>query len=189
MRLLASLLFAIAVLRAAAIEGNPQSRVRVIVFEDLEDAKSAQLRLLLDTKILPAFGAQVAFERCDLPSPLHKWARRAAMAARYFDQQNPKLGLEFRRQVLASQTQLTDEALGNWIANFARTFAVDPVKAVDAARDPSVAALLEKDAARAATLGINAAPALVIGQLIVAGPLSANALTEQIQAALNQSKK
>ncbi len=189
MRLLASLLLAITVLHAALIEGNPQSRIRVIVFEDLEDAKSAQLRILLDTKILPAFGSQVAFERCDLPAPSHKWARRAAMAARYFDQQNPKLGLEFRRQVLASQTQLTSEALASWIANFARTFAVDPVKAVDAARDPNVAALLEKDATRAATLGVSAAPAFVIGQHIMADPLSANALTEQIQAALNQTKK
>jgi protein-disulfide isomerase len=85
------------------VEGLAESPVRAIVYEDLQCPDCAAFRRMLDDKLLPAYGGKVAFVHRDFPLAKHAWARRAAIAARFFTDQKPELGLEYRRYTMASQ--------------------------------------------------------------------------------------
>lgn len=160
--MLGSLLMLISTLAGANLEGNPQSHVRVVIFEDLQCADCAKFRAMLDAQLLPKFGATVAFEHHDFPLAKHSWSRKAAIAARYFDTQNPKVGIEFRRQALANLDKLQPEDFATWLAGFARQYAVDPVKAVAALNSPSLAAQVDKDVADGVARGITKTPTVFV---------------------------
>ncbi|HPQ16423.1 MAG TPA: thioredoxin domain-containing protein, partial [Bryobacteraceae bacterium] len=68
------------------VEGNPSSRVRVVIYEDLQCPDCANFRRMLDEKLLPKYAATVAFEHRDFPLPKHSWARKAAIASRFFQE-------------------------------------------------------------------------------------------------------
>lgn len=147
-----------------AVEGNTKSSVRVLIFEDLQSADCAKLRVLLDEQLLVKYGAAVAFEHHDYPQqPL---SRRAALVARYLDLQNPNVGFEFRRQILANEVK--EEEFSTWVAAFARRFAIDPVKAVNAMNSSLLQAGLDKDIADAVERGVSQTPAVFINGKAVA---------------------
>ena len=56
------------------VEGNAESPVRLVVYEDLQCGDCRALRELLDQVVLPRYGAQVAVEHRDFPLPKHPWA-------------------------------------------------------------------------------------------------------------------
>ena len=80
------------------IEGQTQSTVRVLIYEDLQCSDCADFRRMMDEKILPRYADKAAFIHRDFPRAKHAWARKAAIAARYFGEIKPELGLAYRRQ-------------------------------------------------------------------------------------------
>src|SRR5438045_1298779 len=104
---------ALLVLAAAAwgldkrlVEGNPASKVRVIIYEDLQCSDCANFRLMMERQIPPKYASKAAFEHRDFPLPKHKWARPAAIASRYFEAMKPELALEWRRYAMAHQGEI-----------------------------------------------------------------------------------
>jgi protein-disulfide isomerase len=126
-------------------EGNPASQVRVVVYEDLQCPDSAAYRRMLDEKLLPAYQDRVAFEHRDFPLPRHAWARKAAIAARFFEETRPELAVEFRRQMLANLRQITADNFNDRLAEFARRNGADPAQAIAALAEPRYNDLVEKD--------------------------------------------
>ena len=147
MKHLGLILFGIPAMMMAAnlVEGNAKSPVRVVIYEDLQCPDCRDFRQMMDEKLLPKYAEQVAFEHRDFPLAKHAWAREAAHAARFFELQNPKLGIEFRRQTMAKIKEIKPDTLGNFVAEFARKYAVDAVRAVEAMKDASLAAAVEQD--------------------------------------------
>jgi protein-disulfide isomerase len=185
MRLFASLLFIGLAYAGPPVEGNAKSPIRVRIYEDLQEADCAKVRLLLDSQLLAKYGAHVAFEHHDFPQSGHGWARRAAMAARFFDARNPKLGIEFRRQILASRETVTSDDLPAWVVTFARQFAVDPVGAVASLESPTLSAMVDQDMADGAARGVARAPMVFVGEQ----PVELKSISESIEAALTAAKK
>ena len=70
------------------IEGNPSAAVKVTIYDDLQCGYCQMLRTMLDEKLLPRYGTQVAFIHRDLPLGRHDWARSAAMVAAIFSGQH-----------------------------------------------------------------------------------------------------
>jgi protein-disulfide isomerase len=68
------------------IEGTANSPVKVLIYEDLQCPDCADLRHMLDDRLLPKYGSRVTFEHRDFPLTKHAWARKAAVAARFFDE-------------------------------------------------------------------------------------------------------
>ena len=69
---LATLVLLAALVSASAanndlVEGNPAATVRVTIFNDLQCDYCQTLRTMLDEKLLPKYGQQVAFVYRDLP--------------------------------------------------------------------------------------------------------------------------
>ncbi len=171
------------------MEGNAQSPVRVVIFEDLQCSDCAKFRLMLDSSLVAKYGGRVAFEHRDFPLAKHSWSRRAAIAARYFDGQNPKLGIEFRRQVLGNQEQIKPEELATWVATFARQYAVDPVKAVEAMNNSRFAEQVDRDLADGVARGVVKTPTVFVDGEPFVETFTLDAISHGIDAALVAAKK
>ena len=167
-RLAAAMLFtSVAVLSADQhlIEGAAKSPVRVLIYEDLQCPDCADFRQMMDTRLLPKYGSTVTFEHRDFPLAKHAWARKAAVAARYFEETQPGLGLAWRKYAMGHQSEISADNFDERLAQFAKQNGADPAKAAAALSDTRLAALVEKDFQEGVARGIAHTPtALVNGQ-------------------------
>jgi protein-disulfide isomerase len=171
--------------QAPLVEGNAQSDVRVVIYEDLQCPDCAAFRQMLDQKLLPKYGARVAFEHRDFPLAKHAWARPASIASRYFQQVRLELAVEFRRETMARLRAIKADTLEAHIADFARRNGVKPEEALAALKDEKLAALVEKDFQGGVSRGIARTPtALVNGE-----PFIETFTFEEISAAIDRELK
>ena len=169
------------------VEGKASSAVRVIVYEDLQCPDCAYLRRMMDEQLLPRYRDTVAFEHRDFPLAKHAWARRAAIAARYFHGVRPELAIEFSRFCYGSlkAKEITAENFDEKLAAFARKQGVDPGKAVAALADPGLAKLVEDDVQEGVARGVAKTPTVFVnGQ-----PFIETFTFEEISKAIDQALK
>jgi len=167
------------------VEGNPQSTVRVLIYEDLQCSDCADLRKMLDAQLLPRYAATVAFEHRDFPLPKHKWARDAAVAARWFQQQKIEIAVEWRRELMANQKSITVDSLPDRIRAFASRNGLDPAAAIMSLKDESLRQAVESDYQDGVARGIAHTPtALVNGE-----PFIETFTFEQISGAIERELK
>jgi protein-disulfide isomerase len=144
------------------IEGLAQSPVRVIVYEDLQCPDCADFRVMLDEKLLPRYASTVRFEHRDFPLAKHAWARKAAIAARFFEEAQPGLGLAYRKYAMAHLREITADNFDDRLSQFAKDHIVDPAKAVAALSDVRLAALVEEDYQDGVARGIAHTPTVLV---------------------------
>jgi protein-disulfide isomerase len=145
------------------VEGNPDSTVKVTIFSDLQCDYCQSFRTMLDEKLLPKYGKDVAFIHRDMPLPRHDWARSAAMAARWVDGQNSRLGPVFRRELLAEQEHITKNSLKSWVIEFASRNKLSEQGIVAAMSDAQLGAVVDRDMQMGATRGVKTLPAVYVG--------------------------
>jgi len=145
------------------VEGNPFASVKVTIYGDLQCEYCQDLRTMLDEKLLPKYGAQVAFIHRDLPLGKHDWARQAAIAGRWVYQQDPKLGITFRREIMSEQEHLTANNLKPWLIEFATRNDLDYKGIVNSLNDPRIVTLVDQDSLGAAARGISHTPTVYVG--------------------------
>jgi protein-disulfide isomerase len=143
-------------------EGNPDSLVRVIVYEDLQCPDCAVFREMLDKQVLPKYGAKAAFEHRDFPLPKHKWARQAAIASRYFQTVKPELALEWRRYAMANLREITPETFKDKLSAWAKAHNQNPATALAALDDKTLAAAVEEDYQDGIARGIAHTPTVLV---------------------------
>src|SRR5438270_7484422 len=108
---------AVFLLAAAAFAADPQvasnvlrppkgTKVAIVVFEDLQCPQCARTAPVLEQA---AKTYHIPVLRHDFPLPKHNWSYDAAVLARYFDTQSPKLGNEFRDSVFQHQDEMTPQ--------------------------------------------------------------------------------
>lgn len=144
------------------VEGNSSSPVRVLIYEDLQCPDCADFRVMMDKELLPRFKSTVAFEHRDFPLPKHDWARKAAIAARYFESVSPEAAVEFRRATMAQQPNITLEKFESHVANFAKGHKLDEGKAVAALNDPALAARVEAEYRAGVARGVARTPTVLV---------------------------
>ena len=167
------------------VEGNAESSVRVLIYEDLQCPDCADFRVMLDQKLLPKYGARVAFEHRDFPLAKHAWARPAAIAARYFAGIRPELGIEFRRETLGHIKEVKATSLEQHLKAFAEKHGLMAAEVLAALQDEKLAALVEKDYQEGVARGIARTPtALVNGE-----PFIETIVLEEISAAIERELK
>jgi protein-disulfide isomerase len=179
----------VTLLMARLIEGDPKAAVRIVVYEDLECGDCHTFREMLDQKILPRYGSRVAVEHRDFPLTKHAWAKPAAVAARHFERENPKLALEFRRVTLAERKTLTPENIAQHVAKFARQFGSDPIKAVNALQDPALNKQVEDDFAEGLARGVLKTPTVFVEGEPFVETFTFDEIAKGIDAALQAVKK
>jgi protein-disulfide isomerase len=144
------------------VEGRTESKVRVLIYEDLQCPDCAEFRRMLDEKILPRYAARVAFVHRDFPLAKHAWARKAAIAARYFSELKPELGLAYRRHIMASIQETRAGNFNDKLAAFARENGVDPAPVIAALDDQRLAALVERDFQDGVARGVAKTPTVFV---------------------------
>jgi protein-disulfide isomerase len=149
--------------RKDVTEGNPNGAVKVQIYEDLQCGDCGRFRTLLDEKILPKYGSRVAFIHRDFPLGKHDWARPAAIAARWVYEQNPQLGIDFRRELLSEQNNITSENLKQWLLEFAARNRLDQKGILDSLTDPRLATLIDQDWQGGVARGVSRTPTAFIG--------------------------
>jgi protein-disulfide isomerase len=153
----------LAAARTEFVEGNPASTVKVVIYSDLQCPDCLRLRLMLDEKILPKYGKRVAFVHRDFPLGKHDWARQGAIAARWVDEQNPELGMVFRREIMSEQEHITAATLKPWLREFAVRNKLDPNGITAAVSDRRLDSLVDQDLQGALARGVTSAPTIIIG--------------------------
>jgi protein-disulfide isomerase len=143
-------------------EGAAESPVRVLIYEDLQCPDSAAFRGMLDSQLLPRYAATVRFEHRDFPLAKHSWARKAAIAARFFEAAQPGLSTTYRKYALANLRDINLTNFNAVLSQFAAGHGVDAAKAVAALSDPSLAALVEKDYQEGVARGIARTPTILV---------------------------
>ena len=165
------------------IEGNPKSAVRVVVFEDLQCSDCAIFREMLDRQILPRFASRVAIEHRDFPLPKHNWARKAAIASRFFEKTSAALAIKYRQETMAAMKEITAENFNAALSVFANKHGVDSAKAIAALSDAALEAAVEKDYRDGVARGVGRTPTV----LVDGEPFIERFTFEEIAAALEKS--
>jgi len=165
------------------VEGNPASPVKVIIYDDLQCGDCAHFRVMLDDKILPKYGARVAFIHRDFPLGKHDWARAAAVAARWVWDQDHAYGIAIRREILAEQDHITVRSLNGWLLNFAARNHLDQNGIINSLTDPRFNALVDQDRQGAVARGVERMPTVYIGGLSFAETI----LYEDVARALDEA--
>lgn len=168
------------------IEGNPSSAVRVVAYEDLQCPDCAALRRMLDERLLPIYGGKVAFEHRDFPLAKHAWARRAAIAARFFQETSPELAIRYRRDTMAHIRETAPANFNQRLAAFAKANGVEPRKALAALDDPRYAAAVDKDLEEGVARGVAKTPTVFVNGTPFIETFSYQEVARAIEAALKQ---
>ncbi len=143
-------------------EGKADGLVRVLIYEDPQCPDCADFRLMMDGKVLPKYARTVAFQHRDFPLTKHAWARQAAIAARYFAEVKPELGLAYRRETMASIKATTPTNFQEHLKAFAQQNGVDPAAAGAALSDTRLANLVEKDVQDGVARGVAKTPTVFV---------------------------
>ncbi len=167
-------------------EGDPESPIRVVIYEDLQCKDCAWLRRKMDDVILPEFGANVAFEHHDFPLPKHDWAKEASMAARFFTTVGYGTAIAFRRILLSEIAIVTKESLPAWVREFAIDYGADPDAAVAAMSDPRIAAVIDADIQSGLARGVEKTPTVFIGGSVFVERVPLDEFSAAIAAALEK---
>lgn len=165
------------------VEGNPQSAVKVIVYEDLQCPDCAAFRKMMDAQLLPRFSGKVAFVHKDFPLSKHAWARLAAIAGRHFAGVSAELGVQYRQWVMAHLREITPETFREKIAAWARSQDADPEAALRALDDPDLAALVERDLQEGVARGVAKTPTVFVN----GRPFIERFSFEELAAAIDQA--
>ncbi|HYP13689.1 MAG TPA: thioredoxin domain-containing protein [Bryobacteraceae bacterium] len=191
MKQFALLMFSAALLTGQdhEIEGNRASTVRVIVYEDLQCPDCAVFRKMMDTALLPKYKDKVAFEHREFPLPKHKYARPAAIGARYFASVKPELGVAFRQFLYADPMSITPENLSSKIAEFAKKHGADPAAAVAALNDKKLAQAVEEDYQEGVARGVAKTPTVFVNGEPFVERFTVEDISKAIDAALAAAPK
>jgi protein-disulfide isomerase len=170
------------------IEGRAGSPVHVVIYEDLQCPDCAEFRRMMDERLLPRYAERVEFQHRDFPVAKHRWARRAAIAARFFASRKPELGLECRRHTMANILDTDEGNFEDRLAAFAREHGVDPQEARAALRDPRLDALVEKDLQDGVARGVAKTPTVFVNGTPFIERFSFEEISKGIDQALAEAK-
>jgi protein-disulfide isomerase len=170
------------------IEGAAQSPVRVIIYEDLQCPDCTVFRNMLDDTLLPRYAATVRFEHHDFPLAKHAWARKAAIAARFFEEAKPGLGLAYRKYSMAHLREITADTFADRLGQFAQDHAVDRAKALASLNDERLAARVEADFQEGVARGIAHTPTVLVNGRPFIETFAVEDVAKAIDAELAASK-
>lgn len=179
------------------IRGNPNARVTVINFDDLECPVCAHMHAMLKSQVMQKYGDQVRFIYKDNPlTDIHPWAMHAAVDAGCVAQQDGNAYWQFIDYVHAHGQEVSGAD-----RNLDRSFSVlDRIASVSTqghqVNEPELLACMRKqDEApvrqsmrEAQGMGLNFTPALFVNGELVRGLTSSDAPDRAIDRALRTKK-
>jgi len=170
------------------VEGSAQSAVKVLIYEDLQCPDCALFRTMLDEQLLPRYATAVRFEHRDFPLAKHAWARKAAIASRFFDEAKPGLGISYRKYALANLRAINLDNFNDRLSQFAKEHGVNPAQAMTALSNDRLASLVEKDYQEGIARGVAKTPTVLLNGTPFIETFTFQNVAQAIDAELAASK-
>ncbi len=152
-------------LMALPVEGNAESAVRVLAFEDLQCKDCAAWRRMLEKTLLPRVGDRVAFETRDYPREHHHWAEDAAVISRRMAEIGVERCLDFRRYCFEHMDQISAESFPEQVVAYAEEAGLDSEDISIAVRNEDFRQAVAEDVEEGRRLGIERTPTVMVGDL------------------------
>ena len=167
------------------IEGLADSRIRVLIYDNLQCPDCLTLHNMLHETLLPVFGSRVAFEYRDFPSVKHIWARPLAVASRYLAAQDTAIALQFRGEALNSIQGIRTTGLESFLRKFASGQGIDAGQMIAEMADSTLALAVDADHQEGLTRGVRKTPTLYVdGQAFIE-----HFTVEEVSKALEENLK
>jgi len=158
------------------VGGNPNGNVTVVEFFDYRCGYCKRVFPDLQKLIRDDGNIRYVYKEFPILGPQSLFASRAALAAWKLDQKKYHL---FHNAMMASKGNLTEAKT----MKFAVSVGFDEKTLRDGMADPAIEATLKKNFQLAKDLNINGTPAFVIGNELVPGAVSLEALQQLVAAA------
>ena len=143
------------------VEGNFDSPVRVVYYEDLACKDCATWRTMLDDILLPRFSEGVGFESRDFPLEKHPWAMPAAAFARQLATIDADHGFNFRRYCYQHIAGITVENISEHAKDFAESAGLGPLANAESEFRLDIIA----DRSAGESWGVEKTPTVFVGEL------------------------
>ena len=168
------------------VEGDPESDIRVVSYEDLQCADCGVWRRMLDERLLPEFGDKAAFVSKDFALPKHSWAELAAMISRRLAVHDSRAAIDFRRYCFMHIAEINLENLPDRAAEFARARGFPPSDAVLAMENDDLRRAVQADYAEGQALGVTHTPTVLAGEARFVEVFGAEEVAAAIRSALEK---
>ncbi len=170
------------------IEGHAHSRVRAVIYDNLQCSDCLTLHNMLHETLLPAYGGNVTFEYRDFPSVKHIWARPLAVAARYLAVQDPGVALQFRGQALNAIQVIRVSGLESFLREFAAANGIDAGQMIAGMADSGLALAVEADCQEGMERGVRKTPTLYVNGQAFIEHFTVEEVSKALEESLNSKK-
>ena len=172
------------------VRGNPNAKVTIVNFDDLQCPFCSRMHSTLMQEILPQYGDRIKIVYKDFPLPMHPWAQHSANDANCLAAENGPAFWEYADYVHANQRTISGAAqdlpksqaeLDRIALDLGRKHGADMGRLQACVKaQPDTA--LKASMAEGESLGLNATPTLFINGQRVEGAVDA----DEVRAILNQ---
>ena len=170
------------------IEGHADSRVRAIIYDNLQCSDCQTLHNMLQETLLPAYGSRVAFEYRDFPSVKHIWARPLAVASRYLAARDPAMALQFRGEALNAIQKIRSNGLELFLRAFASGHGIEAGQWIAGMADAALALAVDADHQEGLKRGVSKTPTLYVDGHAFIEHFTAEEVSEALEESLNPEK-
>lgn len=178
------------------VRGNPNAKVKLINFDDLQCPYCSQTHRILFPDLLKEYGDRVAFIYKDFPlSEIHPWAIHAAIAANCLAAQNGDAYWEFADYVHSNQKLITSEnGRENQFAALDRTAIaqaakshLDTPKLQTCLKDPKGEQAVQASVKQGEALDVSGTPTMFINGEMLDGARPASEIRAALDSALKRA--
>jgi protein-disulfide isomerase len=171
------------------IRGNPNAKVTIVNYDDLQCPFCSRMHTTLMQEILPLYGDRIKIVYKDFPLSMHPWAQHSANNANCLAAENGAAFWEFADYVHANQKaigagqdlQKSKAELDRVALDMGKKNGADMVRLQACLKAPPDG-VLKASMAEGEALGLNATPTMFINGQKLEGAVDA----EEVKAVLNQ---
>jgi len=178
------------------VRGNPNAKVMVVNFDDLECPYCSQTHRILFPELLKEYGDRVAFVYKDFPlSEIHPWATHAAVNANCLAAQSGDAYWDFADYLHSNQQLINSEkgrdnqfaALDRTAVTEAGKFHLDTAKLQSCAKDPKSEAAVLASVKQGEALDVSGTPTMFVNGQMLDGARPASEIRATLDAALKRA--
>jgi len=178
------------------VRGNPNAKVMLVNFDDLECPFCSQTHRVLFPDLLKEYGDRVAFVYKDFPlSEIHPWAIHAAVDANCLAAQSADAYWDFADYVHSNQQVINAEkgrdnqyaALDRTAVTEAGKFHLDTSKFQSCTKDPKSEDAVKASVKQGEALDVNGTPTMFVNGQMLDGARPASEIRATLDAALKRA--
>ena len=183
-------------IKGRPVRGNPNAKVMLVNFDDLECPYCSQTHRILFPELLKEYGDRVAFVYKDFPlSEIHPWAIHAAVDANCLAAQNGDAYWDFADYIHSNQSVINSEkgrdnqfaALDRTATGTAGKFHLDVPKLQACMKDPKGEQAVNASEKQGEALEVSGTPTMFINGQMLDGARPASEIRSALDSALKRA--